>query len=207
MDFIKTSSLRALIELTFQRNWNGLIWMSRKGVTTKRVKTVQTALSRTAPNRAVRLAEKRFTLGQITSVHLKSRPKFKTRPSTHHDPGSMSRGRPATTSRQPRTTMPREPGSKPRGRATCLAYHGRCAVRAGNYVPRPAEIIGQSSSVRPQRPTANPSGHDRSDRTSGHDPIIRPIVPTDRPNAAVDPKPVLKPDFIFSRPGLTLSRL
>ncbi|CAA7026008.1 unnamed protein product [Microthlaspi erraticum] len=46
MDFIKTSSLRALIELTFQRNWNGLIWMSRKGVTTKRVKTVQTALSR-----------------------------------------------------------------------------------------------------------------------------------------------------------------
>ncbi|CAA7047571.1 unnamed protein product [Microthlaspi erraticum] len=46
MDFIKTSSLRALIELTFQRNWNGLIWMSRKGVITKRVKTVQTALSR-----------------------------------------------------------------------------------------------------------------------------------------------------------------
>ncbi|CAA7040971.1 unnamed protein product [Microthlaspi erraticum] len=46
MDFIKTSSRRALIELTFQRNWNGLIWMSRKGVITKRVKTVQTALSR-----------------------------------------------------------------------------------------------------------------------------------------------------------------
>ncbi|CAA7041922.1 unnamed protein product [Microthlaspi erraticum] len=39
MDFIKTSSLRALIELTFQRNWNGLIWMRRNGVTTKRVKT------------------------------------------------------------------------------------------------------------------------------------------------------------------------
>ncbi|CAA7030086.1 unnamed protein product [Microthlaspi erraticum] len=38
MDFIKTSSLRALIELTFQRNWNGFIWMSRKGVIAKRVK-------------------------------------------------------------------------------------------------------------------------------------------------------------------------
>ncbi|CAA7040992.1 unnamed protein product [Microthlaspi erraticum] len=36
LQVIKTSSLRALIELTFQRNWNGLIWMSRKGVITKR---------------------------------------------------------------------------------------------------------------------------------------------------------------------------
>ncbi|CAA7033683.1 unnamed protein product [Microthlaspi erraticum] len=45
MDFIKTSSLRALIELTFQRNGMA-IWMSRKGVIAKRVETVQTALSR-----------------------------------------------------------------------------------------------------------------------------------------------------------------
>ncbi|CAA7052816.1 unnamed protein product [Microthlaspi erraticum] len=61
MDFIKTSSLRALIELTFQRNWNGLIWMSRKGVIAKRVETVQTALSREQrPNRVVRLAEERM---------------------------------------------------------------------------------------------------------------------------------------------------
>ncbi|CAA7040560.1 unnamed protein product [Microthlaspi erraticum] len=91
MDFIKTSSLRALIELTFQRNWNGLIWMSRKGVTTKRVKTApdgsiensaQTAQSGWPRN-------ERSTLGQISSVRLKSRPKSKTvRPITHHDPGN-----------------------------------------------------------------------------------------------------------------------
>ncbi|CAA7051820.1 unnamed protein product [Microthlaspi erraticum] len=66
MDFIKTSSLRALIELTFQRNWNGLIWMSGNGVTTKRVKTApdgsiensaQTVQSDWPRN-------ERFTLGQ-----------------------------------------------------------------------------------------------------------------------------------------------
>ncbi|CAA7052902.1 unnamed protein product [Microthlaspi erraticum] len=77
MDFIKTSSLRALIELTFQRNWNGLIWMSRKGVTTKRVKTVQTALSRTAPSAAAGRETNVSRSAKIVSVRLKSRPKFK----------------------------------------------------------------------------------------------------------------------------------
>ncbi|CAA7038324.1 unnamed protein product [Microthlaspi erraticum] len=71
------------------------------------------------------------------------------------------------------------------------------------FVPHPVQnqVRKATHRVRPRnisqpftRPTTNPSGHDRSDRTkSGHDPIVRPIVPTDRPNAAVDPKPVLKP--------------
>ncbi|CAA7022540.1 unnamed protein product, partial [Microthlaspi erraticum] len=34
----------------------------------------------------------------------------------------------------------------------------------------------------------------------GHDPIIRPTVPHDRPNAAVDPKPFLKPNPHNSSP-------
>ncbi|CAA7046323.1 unnamed protein product [Microthlaspi erraticum] len=60
MDFIKTSSLRAPIDLTFQRNWNGLIWMSRNGVITKRVKTAPDgSIENQRPNRADRLAEER----------------------------------------------------------------------------------------------------------------------------------------------------
>ncbi|CAA7016512.1 unnamed protein product [Microthlaspi erraticum] len=78
MDFIKTSSLRALIELTFQRNWNGLIWMSRKGVIAKRVKTVQTALSRISaqPRRPAGRGTNVPRSAKTDSVRLKSRPKL-----------------------------------------------------------------------------------------------------------------------------------
>ncbi|CAA7045078.1 unnamed protein product [Microthlaspi erraticum] len=41
MDFIKTSSPRALSELTLQRNWIGIIWMSISEVMIKLVKTGQ----------------------------------------------------------------------------------------------------------------------------------------------------------------------
>ncbi|CAA7021329.1 unnamed protein product [Microthlaspi erraticum] len=80
MDFIKTSSLRALIELTFQRNWNGLIWMSRKGVTTKRVKTApdgsieNSAQPRSPAGRETNVSRS----ARISPVRLKSRPKSKT---------------------------------------------------------------------------------------------------------------------------------
>ncbi|CAA7043692.1 unnamed protein product [Microthlaspi erraticum] len=60
MDFIKTSSLRALIELTFQRKWNGLIWMSRKGVIAKIAKTGPAALSRNRAKPCRRPAEERM---------------------------------------------------------------------------------------------------------------------------------------------------
>ncbi|CAA7017983.1 unnamed protein product [Microthlaspi erraticum] len=149
MDFIKTSSLRALIELTFQRNWNGLIWMSRKGVTTKRVKTVQTALSRISAQTAQTGWPRNvcFTLGQITSVRLKSRPKFKPFGRYASRPGKHARGRPRhNRSRHAAHDHAARAGKKPRGRATCLAYHGRCAVRAGKLRPASGrEIIGQSS--------------------------------------------------------------
>ncbi|CAA7059702.1 unnamed protein product [Microthlaspi erraticum] len=140
MDFIKTSSLRALIELTFQRNWNGLIWMSRKGVITKRVKTVQTALSRiSAQPRSPAGRGTMFRARPKLSVRLKSRPKSKpsadhaTRPGKHcpavgqahltpaaHDQSARA-GKQASRPRNPRVPRPMHP-SEP-----------------GKNVPRPAE--------------------------------------------------------------------
>ncbi|CAA7020489.1 unnamed protein product [Microthlaspi erraticum] len=73
MDFIKTSSLRALIELTFQRNWNGLIWMSRKGVTTKRDHFRPSEVSAKVQNRsadhASRPGKLRPAVGHATTAH------------------------------------------------------------------------------------------------------------------------------------------
>ncbi|CAA7051713.1 unnamed protein product [Microthlaspi erraticum] len=112
MDFIKTSSLRALIELTFQRNWNGLIWMSRKGVITKRVKTVQTALSRIS-------AQPRSPAGRETIV--RGRPKLQT--------FTPRRARPCRASRE----------TRPRGRATLRVPRPMHPSEPGKNVPRPAE--------------------------------------------------------------------
>ncbi|CAA7037708.1 unnamed protein product [Microthlaspi erraticum] len=204
MDFIKTSSLRALIELTFQRNWNGLIWMSRKGVTTKRVKTVQTALSRKRPTAQSGWPRNECSARPNQSVRLKSRPKFKP-PADHASrPGKhVPRSAKPRHSRQPRTTMPREPGSN-LAAAQPSAYHGRCAVRAGKL--RPAS--GRESSANLHRPTTaadHESVRPRPFRL-GHDPI-----PADRPDRPSQrrgrPEARFEARFIFSRPGLTLSRL
>ncbi|CAA7041916.1 unnamed protein product [Microthlaspi erraticum] len=117
MDFIKTSSLRALIELTFQRNWNGLIWMSRNGVITKRVETVQTALSRISaqPHRPAGRETIVSRSAKVISVRLKSPPKSETiRPIIRHDPGNIvtRSAKPQPFHAAPRTIMPREPGNK-----------------------------------------------------------------------------------------------
>ncbi|CAA7021531.1 unnamed protein product [Microthlaspi erraticum] len=170
MDFIKTSSLRALIELTFQRNWNGLIWMSRKGVTTKRVKTVQTALSRISAQ--PRSPAGRETCSRSAKVH--SRPITITTRETCPAVGQAQRhATPRTTSR-----ASREQASRPRNPSRTTAD---ASVRAGKNVPRPAENHRPNLIRRPAgRP--NPSGHDRSD--SAHDPMSgrssRPTVPTPR---------------------------
>ncbi|CAA7020276.1 unnamed protein product [Microthlaspi erraticum] len=96
--------------------------------------------------------------------------------------------------------MPREPGNKAsRPRNPLRVPRPMRPSEPGNNVPRPAEKpSAKSSSVRPRRPTVKSSGHDRSDRYQ--DPTVRPIVPTDRPNAAVDPKPFLKPNPHNSSP-------
>ncbi|CAA7047152.1 unnamed protein product [Microthlaspi erraticum] len=91
MDFIKTSSLRALIELTFQRNWNGLIWMSRKGVIAKRVKTAPDGHienqrpTRSPAGRGTNVPRSAKTV----SVRLKSRPKFQPLGRSHTRPGKL----------------------------------------------------------------------------------------------------------------------
>ncbi|CAA7057057.1 unnamed protein product [Microthlaspi erraticum] len=189
MDFIKTSSLRALIELTFQRNWNGLIWMSRKGVTTKRVKTGPDGWPR-----------KDVSARPKPSVRLKSRPKFK--------PSGRRTTRETCPAVGQATTTPRHAAraGKQASRPRNLSHVPRPMLRPSREdVPRPAEKHRPNLHRRPHgRPRIRPA---TTVPTRPRPRPVRPIVPTDRPNAAVDPKPVLKPDFIFSRPGLTLSRL
>ncbi|CAA7030359.1 unnamed protein product [Microthlaspi erraticum] len=182
MDFIKTSSLRALIELTFQRNWNGLIWMSRKGVTTKRVKTVQTALSRIS-------AQPRSPAGRGTNVHARpnhirpSEVSAKVQNSADHAsrPGKhvprSATPQPLTPSRARPCRASREQASRPRNLSRTTA-------------DAPSEP-GTTSRVRPKSSAKlHPSDHSGRPRirpattvpiVRGHDPIIRPIVPTDRP--------------------------
>ncbi|CAA7015408.1 unnamed protein product [Microthlaspi erraticum] len=185
MDFIKTSSLRALIELTFQRNWNGLIWMSRKGVTTKRVKTgpdgsiensAQTAQSGWPRNDC-------FTLGQ-TIVRPEVSAKVQTiRPITAR-PGKHcpAVGQPRPLHAMPRTTMPREPGSKA-SRPRNLLVPRPMRRPSREDVPRPAEKHRPNLHPPTQRPTTNPSSQDRPTIRPRHNRFgrsSRPTVPTPR---------------------------
>ncbi|CAA7021763.1 unnamed protein product [Microthlaspi erraticum] len=177
--------------------------MSRKGVIAKRVKTAPDgSIENQRPTAQSGWPRNECSaLGQNVSVRLKSRPKSKTaRPITHHDPGNkpaVGHAKPLT----PRRARPRRASREvtPRGRATRLAYHARTLRPSRGTTPASGrDFIGQISSVRPHRPTVKSSGHDRSD--SAQDPTVRPIVPTDRPNAAVDPKPFLKPNPHNSSP-------
>ncbi|CAA7030420.1 unnamed protein product [Microthlaspi erraticum] len=152
MDFIKTSSLRALIELTFQRNWNGLIWMSRKGVITKRVETVQTALSRNSAQ--PRSPAGRETMFRARPNHIRPTEvsaKVPNRPADHATrPGKHcpAVGQASNAHATPRTTKAREPGNKPRGRATRSRTTADASVRAGKERPTSGrETIGQISSA------------------------------------------------------------
>ncbi|CAA7047647.1 unnamed protein product [Microthlaspi erraticum] len=192
MDFIKTSSLRALIELTFQRNWNGIIWMSRKGVITKRVKTVQTALSREQRQTAlgqscVRPTEVSAKVQNHSADHA-SRP-GKLKPAVGH----------ATTPHQPRTTKAREPGKR-LAAAQLLAYHGR-TLRPSRETPASGrDFIGQFIR-RPRRPTVNPSDPTVPTRPR---PDVRPIVPPTVPTPRSTRSPFEAQTYVF-KPGLTLA--
>ncbi|CAA7051316.1 unnamed protein product [Microthlaspi erraticum] len=187
MDFIKTSSLRALIELTFQRNWNGLIWMSRKGVTTKRVKTVQTALSRTAPK--PRSPAGRETMFRARPNHIRPTEvsaKVPNRPADHaHDPGNI-----VPRSAKP-TLTPHRARPKRASRETSLA------AAQPFRVPRPMHPSEPGKNV--PRPAEN-----------SHRPIsIRSTTPADR--EYIRPRPfrlaLFEAQTYVFKPGLTLSRL
>ncbi|CAA7020042.1 unnamed protein product [Microthlaspi erraticum] len=181
MDFIKTSSLRALIELTFQRNWNGFIWMSRKGVIAKRVKAAPDGhIENQRPNAQSGWPRNECSaLGQNRiSVRLKSRPKSKPLGRSHITTReTLSRGRPS----QRFTPLRARPTRASRGTSLAAAQltsrtTADASVRAGKNVPRPAEKPS-AKFIRPtSRPTVKSSGPDRSD--SAKDPTVRPTVPT-----------------------------
>ncbi|CAA7035270.1 unnamed protein product [Microthlaspi erraticum] len=179
------------------------IWMSRKGVIAKRVKTAPDgSIEKSAPNRADRLAEERMLRSAKTVfVRLKSRPKSKPLGRSHSTTRETfpRSAKPNVTPH--RTTKAREPGNKPRGRATHLACHGRCIrpSRERTSHVRPRILIGQIS-IRSTTPADRETVRPRPFRLA-HDPTVRPIVPHDRPNAAVDPKPFLKPKLMFSSPA------
>ncbi|CAA7049371.1 unnamed protein product [Microthlaspi erraticum] len=142
--------------------------MSRKGVTTKRVKTVQTALSRIS-------AQPRSPAGRETIVS--ARPKS-IRPitiTTRETLPAVGQAQPHAT---PRTTMPREPGTS-LAAAQPLAYHGRCIrpsrERTSHVRPRNIGQIFTPADRESIRPRPFRLGHDpMSGRSS------RPTVPTPR---------------------------
>ncbi|CAA7021030.1 unnamed protein product [Microthlaspi erraticum] len=135
-------------------------------------------------------------LGQISSVRLKSRPKSKTVGRTQSRPGKHC----------PRSATPRHDRARPNARAgkrlaaaQLSAYHGRCAVRAGKLRPASGrDFIGQIH--RPTTAADHASVRPRPFRL-GHIPDCPADRPDDRPNAAVDPKPFLKPKLMFSSPA------
>ncbi|CAA7048681.1 unnamed protein product [Microthlaspi erraticum] len=200
MDFIKTSSLRALIELTFQRNWNGFIWMSRKGVIAKRVKAAPDGhIENQRPNAQTGWPRNECSaLGQnrIRPTEVSAKVQT-TRPITQHDPGNIvpRSAKPTLTPRRARPSA--RAGNKPRGRATTSRTTADASVRAGKNVPRPAEKPSAKFIRRPSRPTVKSSGPTVPTRPRPDCPADRP---DDRPNAAVDPKPFLKPNPHNSSP-------
>ncbi|CAA7018931.1 unnamed protein product [Microthlaspi erraticum] len=127
------------------------------------------------------------------SVRLKSRPKSNaTRPITQRSAKLQRftplRARPTRASRE----------TKPRGRATRSAYHGRCIrpsrERTSHVRPRPS-----AKSIRPTAAADHETIRPRPFRL-GQRPDCPADRPDDRPNAAVDPKPFLKPNPHNSSP-------
>ncbi|CAA7049271.1 unnamed protein product [Microthlaspi erraticum] len=141
MDFIKTSSLRALSELTFQRNWNGLI--EKTGP--------DGSIEKPRPSRAEQPAEERmFRVGQslnrpskLGQVHVSTRESNVPR-SAKSQP--RSRARPCRASRE----------ATPRGRATShVPRPMRHPIRKA--APRPARNIGQIFTRRPAADHESPA--------------------------------------------------
>ncbi|CAA7021318.1 unnamed protein product [Microthlaspi erraticum] len=164
MDFIKTSSLRALIELTFQRNWNGFIWMSRKGVIAKRVKAAPDGyIENQRPNAQSGWPRNMFRARpnriRPTEVSAKVQPPadHATRPGKHCP--AVGQAKRFT----PRRARPaREPGNKASRPRNPFAYHGRCIrpsrertshVRPRNHRPnlRPPDQPADHETIRPDR--------------------------------------------------------
>ncbi|CAA7040825.1 unnamed protein product [Microthlaspi erraticum] len=152
MDFIKTSSLRALIERLYRES-------------------APTAQSGWPRNYCFALGQSHIRPSEVSA-------KVETdRPITQHDPGNivLHAATRTTMPREPgnKASRPRNPFRVPR------PMH---PSEPGKNVPRPAEKPSAKSSSADQRPTVNPSGPDRSDsattRLSGRS--SRTTVPTPR---------------------------
>ncbi|CAA7047502.1 unnamed protein product [Microthlaspi erraticum] len=128
------------------------------------------------------------------SVRLKSRPKSKTaRPITHHDPGNCPR---SATPQPPRHAAHDQRASREvtASRPRNLSRVPRPMLRPSRGTSRVRPKISSAKSIRSTTPADRESVRPRPFRLGT---TVRPIVPTDRPNAAVDPKPVLKPISYF----------
>ncbi|CAA7046723.1 unnamed protein product [Microthlaspi erraticum] len=118
------------------------------------------------------------------------------RPITHHDPGNKSRGRPSHSRHAAHDQSARagKQASRPHNHSRTTAD---ASVRAGKERPTSGrETIGQFLSARPRRPTMKHPATTVPTRPRPDCPADRP----DRPNAAVDPKPFLKPNPHNSSP-------
>ncbi|CAA7057260.1 unnamed protein product, partial [Microthlaspi erraticum] len=125
------------------------------------------------------------------TYHPLSRPKSTGR--SPHDPGNMSRGRPPPHA----TPHDRAARAGKQSLAAAQPMYRAESVRPGSIVPSGRRFIGQ---FHPSDHTADTKIRPRPFRLEPHDPTVRPTVPTDRPNAAVDPKPFLKPNPHNSSP-------
>ncbi|CAA7026012.1 unnamed protein product [Microthlaspi erraticum] len=182
-----------------------IIWMSRKGVTTKRVKTVQTALSReqrpTAQSGWPR--NECSALGQIvrpTEVSAKVQTTGRSRITTRETivprsakPTPRHRARPA-----------REPGTS-LAAAQPFAYHGRCIRPSREERPTSGREFHRPNLIRSTTPADRESVRPRpfrlaTTRLSGRS-SRRPSQRRGRPEARFEAQ-----TYVF-KPGLTLSRL
>ncbi|CAA7046320.1 unnamed protein product [Microthlaspi erraticum] len=112
---------------------------------------------------------------------------------------TMSRGRPTT----PLTTAAHDHAARAgKQRLAAARRNSRTTADApsepGSHVPRPAEK--HRPILHPSDHAGRPRNHPATTVPIDHDPTVRPTVPTDRPNAAVDPKPFLKPNPHNSSP-------
>ncbi|CAA7040210.1 unnamed protein product [Microthlaspi erraticum] len=93
MDFIKTTSPRALSELTLQHKWIRIIWMSRNGVMIALVKSGPDSRNRASSHSAPKTARIDCPRNHRPEVDPHSTPlliQYSPRPSAQTEPGSKA---------------------------------------------------------------------------------------------------------------------
>ncbi|CAA7021661.1 unnamed protein product [Microthlaspi erraticum] len=190
MDFIKTSSLRALSELTFQRNWIGIIWMSRNEVMIKISEDWSRRLIEQRPtahrpnellprsSRDIRVPSRQCT------AELTYRP-------GKHVPRSPSKSR----HHKPRTTAPRTGSTL--ARRTPQPCRADPPSDQEGIVPRPAKPSAKPSIRRPDAERRTSATIDPTYRWPTRPIAGRPSERSGRPEARFEAR------FTCFQPGLT----